>query len=123
MFFFTQIKYLSNKKANIFSQIKYLSNWTTQIFSQIKYQSNKQTGIFFIKSNENQIFFVKILSNKLNLESFIKYGSNNHKGIFKISYKSNKEKKGGLCELPIKIFPQLYTIHGLKQHKMLVAHD
>ena len=36
---------------------------------------------------------------------------------------SNKEKKGGPCVLPIKLFPQLYTIHALKQHKLLVAHD
>ena len=43
----------------------------------------------------------------LNLKSFIKYGSNNHNGIFKIAYKSNKEKKRGPCVLPIKIFPQL----------------
>ena len=33
------------------------------------------------------------------------------------------EKKIGPCVLPIKIFPQLYTIHALKQHKILVAHD
>ena len=84
--FFTQIKYKSNKKTNIFSQIKYLSNMITRIFSQIKYQSNKQTWFFF-KSNENQIYFVKIKSNKLKLESFIKYGFNNHNRIFKIVYK------------------------------------
>ena len=57
------------------------------------------------------------------MESFIKYGSNNHNKTFEIAYKSNKEKKGGPYVLPIKIFPQLYTIHVLKQHKMLVGHD
>ena len=66
---------------------------------------------------------MKFFSNKLNLESVIKYGSKNHNGIFKIAYKSNKEKKGGPCVYPIEIFPQVYTIHALKQHKMLVVHD
>ena len=36
---------------------------------------------------------------------------------------SNKEKKGGPCVIPIKLFPPLYAIHALKHHKLLVAHD
>ena len=91
------------------AQTKICLFWLKSNTSQIKklifsLKSNTcQIGqhTFSLKSNINQIsrldflsnqmkikyFFVKIKSNKLKLESFIKYGSNNHNRIFKIVYK------------------------------------
>ena len=93
---------LESNNAQILKRVVLLKSNTSQISKlSDSFKSNTQIGqhTFSFKSNINQIsrhdifsnqtrikyFFMKVLSNKHNLKSFIKYCSNIYTWIFKIS--------------------------------------